>query len=294
MSKQEIFETVRGYREDYLNKGATDALNKKFDRDKDELKSMGIPLITSETENPADAVYSISESDYEALTFTPAEVSLLTAASAVWRESAHSNDAREAKMRLLAADVDDDPQLVAYAPRIDTRDVAYPVIADALTSGSDLSFPYLKPGQVKPEMRRVSPLAMAIYDGRWHLLAFDHDRDAERTFLLRRIVGKVVKTGPATVSPDLRAGTEFARHLTNLWASLTATIRVQPRTKAAVALGNRSGTTIADDIYTVHFLDEAVFADELCEYGAEAIVIEPQSLRDAVIERLERLVDDHG
>mgnify|MGYP000084104666 CR=1 FL=1 len=293
MSKQEIFETVRGYREDYVTKGATDALNKKFDRDKDELKSMGIPLTTSETENPADAVYSISESDYEALSFTAAEVSLLTAASAVWRESAHSNDAREAKMRLLAADVDGDDDLVEYAPRIDTRDTAYPVIADALTSGSDLTFPYLKPGQAKPEMRSVSPLALAIYDGRWHLLAFDHGRDAERTFLLRRIVGKVQKSGPSTVKPDLRAGTAFGKHLMDLWASLTATVRVKPNTKAAVALANREGTTVNGDTYTVHFLDEAVFADELCEYGAEAVVLEPASLRDAVISRLERLAADH-
>ncbi len=294
MSKQEIFETVRGYREDYLTKGQSDALNKKFDRDKDELKSMGIPLTTSEPENPADAVYSISEADYEALTFSPAEISLLTAASAVWRESAHSNDAREAKMRLLAAGVDASPEMVAYAPRIDTRDVAYPVVADALIGGSDLAFPYLKPGHVKPELRRVSPLALAIYDGRWHLLAFDHDRDAERTFLLRRIVGKVVKTGPAQRTPEPRAGSNFAQHLTDLWQSLTARIRVVPHTKAAVALGNREGTAIDGDTYTVHYLDEAVFADELCEYGAEAIALEPQSLRDGVISRLERVAADHG
>jgi predicted DNA-binding transcriptional regulator YafY len=37
-----------------------------------------------------------------------------------------------------------------------------------------------------------------------------------------------------------------------------------------------------------------VFADELCEYGVEAIVIDPPSLRDAVVSRLERLVADHG
>lgn len=294
MSKQEIFENVRGYREEYLNNGASDALNKKFDRDKDELKSMGIPLTTSDTENPADAVYSISESDYEEMSFSPAEISLLTAASAVWRESAHSNDAREAKMRLLAADVSDEKNLAAFAPRLDTHDVAYAPLADALTSGSDISFPYLKPGQLKPELRRVSPLALASFDGRWHLLAFDHDRDAERTFLLRRIVGKVVKTGPRTVNPDPRAGNVFSKHLTDLWNSLTATITVVPGTKAAGVLANRMGTVVTGNTYTVHYLDEAVFADELCEYGAEAIVVEPASLRDAVIARLERLVEDHG
>ena len=294
MSKQEIFENVRGYREEYLNNGPSDALNKKFDRDKDELKSMGIPLTTSDTENPADAVYSISESDYEAMSFSPAEITLLTAASAVWRESAHSNDAREAKMRLLAADVSEDTSLVANAPRLDTHDVAYAPLADALTSGRDISFPYLKPGQLKAELRRVSPLALASFDGRWHLLAFDHGRDAERTFLLRRIVGKIVKTGPRTVNPDPRAGNVFSKHLTDLWDSLTATITVVPETKAAGVLANRKGTEVDGSTYTVHYLDEAVFADELCEYGAEAIVVEPKSLRDAVIERLERLVADHG
>lgn len=294
MSKQEIFETVRGYREEYLNKGASDALNKKFDRDKDELKSMGIPLTTSETENPADAVYSISESDYEELSFTAAEIPLLTAASAVWRESAHSADAREAKMRLLAADVSDDAQLAAFAPRLDTHDVAYAPIADALTSGSDVSFPYLKPGDLKPMLRHVTPLGLAIFDGRWHLRAFDHDRDAERTFLLRRVVGKVVKTGPSEKEREPRAGNILSAHLTELWNSLTATVRVAPKSKAAGVLANRNGTEVNGDLYTVHYLDEAVFADELCEYGAEAIVLEPASLRDAVIARLERLVADHG
>ena len=294
MSKQDIFETVRGYREEYLNKGASDALNKKFDRDKDELKSMGIPLTTSETENPADAVYSISESDYEAFTLSAAEISLLTAASAVWRESAHSNDAREAKMRLLAADVSVDANLAAHAPRMDTHDIAYAPLADALVSGFDVSFPYLKPGQLKPETRHVSPLALASFDGRWHLLAHDHDRDAQRTFLLRRVVGKVVKEGPAKVTPEPRAGNMFAKHLTDLWDSLTATVRVTPNTKAAGVLANREGTTRDGDTYTIHYLDEAVLADELCEYGAEAIVLEPASLRDAVIARLERLVADHG
>ena len=157
-------------------------------------------------------------------------------------------------------------------------------------------FPYLKPGQAKYEVRTVTPLSVANYDGRWHVLAFDHDRDAERTFLLRRIVGKVAiaeKVKPAQ-SPNKRAAALFVDHLNELWDSLTATIRVTPTTKAAIALANRRGTTVDGDVYTIHYLDEAVLADELCEYGAEAIVLEPASLRSAVIDRLQRLASDHG
>jgi proteasome accessory factor B len=294
MSKQDIFENVRGYREEYATTGATDALNKKFDRDKDEIKSLGIPLVTSETENPADAVYSISEEDYEALAFSEAEITLLAAAGAIWRDSAHSNDAREAKMKLLANDVASDPELIDFAPRMNTFDNAYGVVAEAIIAGQDIAFPYLKHGQLKPEMRNVSPLALVNSDGRWHLLAFDLGRDAERTFLLRRIVGKVQPIGPATQTPGPRQTNEFGKHLSDLWNSLTARVRVAPGTKAAVALKNRKGTEIDGNVYAVHYLDEAVFADELCEFGADVIVLEPASLRAAVIERLERLVANHG
>ena len=64
MSKSDIFKNVRGYRDEYAETGQTDSLNKKFDRDKDELKSMGIPLKTTETENPADATYYIPTDEY--------------------------------------------------------------------------------------------------------------------------------------------------------------------------------------------------------------------------------------
>lgn len=294
MSKGEIFRYVRGYRDEFRRDGATDALNKKFERDKEELKSIGIPLKTSETENPADAVYSIPKEEYS-FVFTPAELSLLTAASAVWSESAHAVDASEAVLKLAAAD-GQDLAAAEGAPRVETHDAAYPKIVDAMSKNQVVRFPYLKPGQAKYEVRTVTPLSVANYDGRWHVLAFDHDREAERTFLLRRIVGKVAvaEKMKAAQAPDNRAAALFVTHLNELWDSLTATIHVTPKTKAAIALANRRGTSVDGDTYTIHFLDEAVLADELCEYGAEAVVLEPASLRSAVIERLRRLESDHG
>jgi proteasome accessory factor B len=294
MSKADIFTNVRGYRDEFGETGATDSLNKKFERDKEELKSMGIPLKTSESENPADAVYFIPSDEYT-FSFTAAELSLLTAASAVWSESAHSVEASEARLRLLAAD-GVDSAAANLAPRIDTHDAAYPAVAEAITKNQDVRFPYLKPGQAKYEVRTVTPLSVVNYDGRWHVLAFDHDREAERTFLLRRIVGKVLPVSHATPAqkPDTRAANLFVRHLNELWDSLEAAIRVTPGTKASVALANRRSTRIDGDTYTIHYLDEAVLADELCEYGSEAIVLSPLSLRNAVVARLERLADDHA
>jgi proteasome accessory factor B len=293
MSKNDIFSNVRGYRDEFLRDGATEALNRKFDRDKDDLKSLGIPLRTSETENPADAVYFIPSHEYT-FQFDERELALLTAAGAVWSESAHSTEVREASVRLAAADADGD-DLSAYAPRIAMHEGSYSEFAKTIADGTVVSFPYLKPGEAKYEQRVVSPLALTNYDGRWHLLAYDHNRDAERTFLLRRVVGKVSPLKGAPLRrPDASTQADFHAHLDELWGRLTATIRVTPKSKAAGVLRNRRDTEVAGNTYTVHYLDEAVFADELCEYGAEAIVLEPASLRAAVIERLERLVSDHA
>ena len=294
MSKHEIFENVRGYRDDYRRGGVTPALDKMFENDKKRIKGLGIPLTTSEVENPADAVYSISESEYEAMQFSESEIALLTAAGAMWRDTAFTSDVREARIKLLAADAAGDPDLIAFVPSIHTAEDSYPILSEAIIEGRAISFPYLKPGDAKPELRTVSPLSLLNFDGRWHLLTHDHDRDAERTFLLRRIVGKVVVVGPALKRPTEETTRQFGEHLSALWDSLAATVRVTPQTKAAVALRNRQGTTVDGDFYTVHYSDEAVFADELCEYGAEAVVLDPPSLRSAVISRLQRLVDDHA
>jgi predicted DNA-binding transcriptional regulator YafY len=95
-------------------------------------------------------------------------------------------------------------------------------------------------------------------------------------------------------APDNRAADLFIEHLDALWDSLSATIRVKPDTKASMNLVHRRGTEVDGDVYTIHYLDEAVLADELCEYGAEAVVLAPSSLRAAVIDRLRQLESDHG
>ena len=41
-------------------------------------------------------------------------------------------------------------------------------------------------------------------------------------------------------------------------------------------------------------VDEAILADELAGFGPEVLVLSPPELRDAVIERLQRVEQDHG
>jgi predicted DNA-binding transcriptional regulator YafY len=61
--------------------------------------------------------------------------------------------------------------------------------------------------------------------------------------------------------------------------------RVQLDPGAAVSLRRRA-VEVADDVATVAFSDVDTFATELVQYAERVLVLEPESLRLAVIERL--------
>lgn len=296
LSKEEIFAGLRGYREQFALEGASQALDKKFENDKKALKDAGIPLLTNEPDNPADTRYFIDEKEMVALQFTAGEYPLLAAANAIWRTGAMETEARENTIKMLAADAEFDYGMLVNVPIIGQFDSQYTTVADAIESEKPIRFHYVKPGELKAEVRTVSPLALVQFDGRWHLYSFDHDKNDERNFLLSRIVDTVTVLG--TVAPmrtrDANSVTQFTEHLRERWNAHTATVTVTPGTKAAVVLKNREGTTVDGDEYTIHYIDETVLADELCEYGAEVVVQQPSSLRDAMIHRFTRLAEDHG
>ena len=54
-----------------------------------------------------------------------------------------------------------------------------------------LSFDYLKPGEITPETRTLTPKQMAYDRGKVMVRGYDHLREEERTFRLDRIVGGV-------------------------------------------------------------------------------------------------------
>lgn len=296
LSKDEIFSTLRGYREQFAVEGASQALDKKFEYDKQALKDAGIPLVTNEPENPADTRYFIDEKEMVALQFEPGEYPLLAAANAIWRNGAMETEARENRIKMLAADPEFDLGLLVNVPIVGQFDSQYSVIAEAIESEKPIHFSYLKPGTPKAEHRTVSPLALVQFDGRWHLNSFDHDRDEERSFLLSRIVGSVaiLKTQSPQRTRDENSVARFTEHLRERWNEHTATVRVTPATKAAVVLKNRDGTSTDGDMYTIHYIDESVLAAELCEYGAEVVVLQPESLRAEMIDRFTRLANDHA
>ncbi|WP_254359240.1 helix-turn-helix transcriptional regulator [Microbacterium hominis] len=270
-----------------------DALEKMFERDKENLRRLGVPIETiGDSADPDDlreARYRVPTAEYELpvdISFTPAELALLTLAGGVWSESSMSEDARSGVRKIRALGIAVDQPIQGFAPRIAVNEAAFDPLNRAIERLQVVVFPYLMPGGTAPRTRHLKPLALLEYEGRWHVYGYDIDMEADRTFLLSRIVGPVRTTRTAFDAALVEgAGARALRGLAQLAQRQSALLEVDPGTEAALRLGRRSAP--ADQGIRVPYVDAHIFADELASYGPEVRVVEPATLRDLVVTRLE-------
>ncbi|MBU4465112.1 MAG: WYL domain-containing protein [Actinobacteria bacterium] len=300
LTKDTILASVAGYREQGDAGASKDALEKMFERDKENLRGLGIPIETigdnADPDDLREARYRVPTAEYSLpidITFTPAELALLNLAGGVWSESSMSVDARSGLRKIRALGNDVDEPIIGYSPRISLREPAFSPLQRAIELSRVVTFPYLKPGEQAPRVRRVQPLALVEYEARWHVYGVDLGVQAERTFLLSRVVGAVQHTRES-FDPALRegAGERALAGLEQVAAGQLATLEVNPGTEAALRLNRRA--TPAGQGITVPYVDLHVFADELASYGPEVRVVSPETLRTEVIRRLEAAASLHG
>ena len=300
LTKDTILASVAGYREQSESGASKDALEKMFERDKESLRGLGVPIETigdyADPDDLREARYRVPNDEYalpEDISFTPAELAVLAVAGGVWSERSLSAEARSGLRKIRALGNDVDEPILGFSPRLSVRTPAFAPLQRAMEQSRVVSFPYLKPGEERPLLRRVRPLALVDYESRWHMFGFDIDQDAERTFLLSRIVGDVTITRE-TFDAALRdgAGDRAVAGLNEVAARQQALLEVNPGTEASLRLRRRAQP--AEQGILVPYVDAQVLADELASYGPEVRVVEPAALRDEVIRRLQATVDLHA
>lgn len=77
----------------------------------------------------------------------------------------------------------------------------------------EVEFDYRKPGEKRPERRRVQPWHLSHRENLWYLVGFDSARDALRTFALPRISNIAVSARQFTRPPDFSPEKFFASAL---------------------------------------------------------------------------------
>jgi proteasome accessory factor B len=297
LTADRLRETIPGYSD-----AATDeAFKRMFERDKEDLRDLGIPLETGSLSGWDDEIgYRIARNDYALpeLTLEPDEAAAVGLAARMWSSAALGASATRALRKLEAAGVEITPLPEGLQPRVGAGGTGFPAVAEAVREGRLVTFDYRGASDSAPAPRRVEPWGVVWWHGRWYLVAHDLDREAPRVFRLSRIVGDPTAQGPAgavTVPPgiDLRALVSASDP-----PSAEAMARVRVRHDHAIGL-RRQTVDIAHegdgwDVITVPCPDPHRLAEQVLAYGANAVILAPAEARDAVVRRLQLLVGASG
>lgn len=269
------------------------AFERTFERDKDELRRLGVPLETGSNDAffPDEVGYRIRRADFELppIDFSPAEAAVLGLASRVWESATAAEPVVSAIAKLRAAGVDPDPGRVdGLSAVISGREPAFDALWQATVDRTPVRFDY------RGETRQVEPWTMTYRRGAWYLFGHDRNRREPRVF-------KVARAG-AEVAPIGKPGSYQVPEIDT--AALLASLEPsRPDTAAVLAIrGDRApalrrrGVPVAAEVppgfaaYQVAYSARGDLVGEVASYGPDVIVLEPAGLRRSVIAHLAAIV----
>jgi proteasome accessory factor B len=279
----------------YGTTASDEAFDRMFERDKDELRDLGIPLVTE----PFDVLfddepgYRIDRREYALpeISFAADELAVLGLASRAWAQASLAGPAAQALRKLEAAGVErDDSSLIGIEPRVRTAEPAFEAVKNAVLKRTPVAFTYRTAGTGAVGTRHVQPWGIASWHGRWYLTGFDTDRNASRVFRLGRIEGEVAAVGkPASYEVPVD-------HQPRAMISTLAVERdpqpaaLRVRVGAGHSLRRRAHTVCEVDhtwsLIVVDFTDTEAFAEEIASFGPDVVVENPSELAESVIRRL--------
>jgi proteasome accessory factor B len=298
LTAERIRSTVAGYEE-----APTDeAFFRTFERDKAELRELGVPLETGR-QSVFDLVdgYRIARGDYELadIDLAPDEATAVALAARLWDSPQLAGAARTAVTKLRAAGVEVDPDAAsAVQPRVRATEPAFAPLLAAAQAGRVVTFGHRAHPASEERTRTVEPWGVVSWRGRWYLVGHDRDRDDVRCFRVSRIGADVRASGPrgAVQRP---AGVDLvdlvARSAGPPPATGTARVRLAPGRAAGLRRAGRPDPGGDPDVVELDLGPRDATARWIAGHGADAVVIDPPELRDAVIALLRgsRRPEDH-
>ncbi|WP_099021314.1 helix-turn-helix transcriptional regulator [Mycolicibacterium palauense] len=296
-------ERIRSSVAGYADSPSDEAFARMFERDKNELRDLGIPLETGRVSSfdPTEG-YRINRDAYALpeIELSADEAAAVAVATQLLESPELVTASQSALLKLRAAGVDVDAEAAipisapSGLPGLRGSEDVLGVLLGAIDEGRAVRFSHRSARTDPFTVRTVEPWGVVTAKGRWYLVGHDLDRGAVRTFRLSRIGGEVEPVGPpgAVSRPDgvdLRlvvaqvVGEAPSGVRARVWVAdgrATALRRAGTSTGPS-ELGGRRGEVIELDI---GYRDRV--AREIAGHGADAIVLEPPSLRDDVLARL--------
>ncbi|GGK01928.1 WYL domain-containing protein [Pilimelia anulata] len=296
LTAAQIAATVPGYEHDGRDPKQHEAFQRKFERDKSELRDLGVPLEMGTTSVfDTEQGYRIAHREYALpeVRLAADEAAAVGIAARLWQHAGLAAAASSGLAKLRAAGIDvDDSATVGLEPLV-TVDPAFAPLTAAARARRAVTFTHRVPSGDAPTARRLQPWGLVCWRGRWYVVGHDLDRAATRCFRLSRIVGPVRPVGEpgAYERPDVDLLSQVRRWSGAPERSGEATVWARAGRAAGLRRWARSAAPApGGDRLTLSFADVDSFAGYLAGFGADVRVVGPPELRDAVIGRLKEIV----
>jgi len=289
LTKSEIFRTVEGY------EGSPEAMERMFERDKDDLRSLGIAIELGSFDPlfEDEAGYRITSSSYklDLGELDGTDIALLSIAASAWTGAALERESTSALIKLASMGLDSDSEALSLlSPRINGTNENFTVITDAIIRRSEIEFEYVSSDLTK-QQRRIAPYSLRGQSGSWYLVGQDLEKNSLRTFRLDRIVSEVSasKKSNTYVIPDEipDQGAEEVREF--------ARIRIrknrghQLRSYATVLESDEEWDEVSLPIVDANWLLRTILW-----HRDDVVLLEPSSLRKQIVQSLKELRVLHG
>lgn len=292
LTKSEIFRSVAGY------DGEIDARDRMFERDKDDLRAIGIEIELGSFDPlfEDEAGYRIKREKYQVQIdqLTPDELVLLDYAATSWRDASMATESHSAirKLKSLGIAIDEDLLSSTYIPKIYAPE-QLPDLIEAISQLQKISFEYLDIEGVS-QLRSVAPYRLTCERGLWYLLTLDLDKAEFRTFRVDRFnssVATISKAGSYEIDQELLSNSAHSARV----SFPTAVIAL--RRGRGHHLRTLAPVTEIDDEWErieIDSLDSASIIEQVLWLGTDARVLQPQELVDSLIESLKATVARNG
>lgn len=292
---------VQGYKE----AGHQDAFKRMLERDKAELREMGIPLETGTNPTGTEG-YRIDPEQYGLpdITLDRAEAAAVAAASALWHEPSVTTIFQTAVLKLQAAGIE-----VAPADEIEVahggaaRSLGDERTITGLLSAIDAARPVrFTHRSTRGRMTRtLEPWGIASNGGRWYVVGLDRDREATRTFRISRVTDVVAFDDAGTVQVPAEANiagivAEAVEQtsgdggaLAQVWVAANRAHGLR-RMASSITPHTLPDTGEEGDLLTIEIGSRSGLRRAILGAGPDAMVLSPEQLRADVVADLDRLI----
>ncbi len=282
LTREEIVHDVAGY------PSQISAYRRAFERDKETLRGMGVPLTTEPIGDGAELGYRVRPDDYYLpdLGLGVEEAAALRVAVSAVSLGSHAGEGALLKLGGLADEAVAPIASLPIAPALAT-------LFEAFRARAVVRFTH------RDRVRTVEPWGLSSKRGHWYLVGFDRDRDAVRAFRADRIDGDVELGEPDAFEPppDFRPDdhVESRAWLLGDDPAVTVRIRVDADHRDAMLSELGADAVVADgrdddggSVVEMTVTNRAAFRSFVLGFLEHAEVLDPPDIRADLVTWLER------